>query len=355
MSLLVYHRMFARFTGPQEGVYVINPRQMVVKKPENINDEDLTDGTAPKGKPPSELTTMSYFLQRLRLAEITRQFTDRTQLYASELDAKCYRYVLDTDAELKLFIKEMPSFFSLEEGPSEDLAHICHQHSSDIIIQRYLLNTVTQSHRCKLHLPYLVRSSTEPALEYSRQACLKAAKRLLYAERQLSKEQIPFASIRFKFTGIVYAMFVASIALGLDFCLSRGTGREQTTSEEVREAARVLEDAKSQSILAARLPDLLKQIFRQHKMCQSEASQSEPNHRQAAAGWQNVSDTVQITREPSVQPAGKTYPDRPSTDAATFNGRLVDTGDILRSLEAGIDLDDVDWVGIFRDLDQSFM
>ena len=150
-------------------------------------------------------------------------------------------------------------------------------------------------------------------------------------------------------------MFVASIALGLDFCLSRGTGREQTTSEEVREAARVLEDAKSQSILAARLPDLLKQIFRQHKMCQSEASQSEPNHRQAAAGWQNVSDTVQITREPSVQPAGKTYPDRPSTDAATFNGRLVDTGDILRSLEAGIDLDDVDWVGIFRDLDQSFM
>ncbi|KNG85305.1 hypothetical protein ANOM_006451 [Aspergillus nomiae NRRL 13137] len=61
----------ARYGGPGEGVYQANPRQTIVKKPRNINDLDLLDVGLHLDLPVSQPTEMSYFLQRLRLAEIS--------------------------------------------------------------------------------------------------------------------------------------------------------------------------------------------------------------------------------------------------------------------------------------------
>jgi hypothetical protein len=61
---------------------------MVVKKPLNLNDEDLVDGMSQDQKPLSWPTVMSYPLQRIRIAEIMRSLIDRNALtmsYAGDL------------------------------------------------------------------------------------------------------------------------------------------------------------------------------------------------------------------------------------------------------------------------------
>jgi hypothetical protein len=79
----------ARFDAAVRGVYHCHPRQMVVKKPMNLNDEDLVDGMSQDQKPLSWPTVMSHPLQRIRMAEIMRSLTDRNALtmsYSSDLN-----------------------------------------------------------------------------------------------------------------------------------------------------------------------------------------------------------------------------------------------------------------------------
>jgi len=56
---------------------------MIVKKPLNLNDEDLVDGMSQDQKPLSWPTVMSYPLQRIRIAEIMRSLIDRDALAMS--------------------------------------------------------------------------------------------------------------------------------------------------------------------------------------------------------------------------------------------------------------------------------
>jgi hypothetical protein len=86
--LMRFRQAPARFDAAVRGVYHCYPRQMVVKKPMNLNDEDLVDGMSQDQKPLSWPTVMSYLLQRIRIAEIMRSLTDRNALtmsYAGDL------------------------------------------------------------------------------------------------------------------------------------------------------------------------------------------------------------------------------------------------------------------------------
>jgi hypothetical protein len=73
----------ARFDSALRGVYHCHPRHMAVKKPLNLNDEDLVDGMSRDQKPLSFPTVMSYQLQRIRIAEIMRRLIDRNELTMS--------------------------------------------------------------------------------------------------------------------------------------------------------------------------------------------------------------------------------------------------------------------------------
>jgi hypothetical protein len=66
---------------------------MVVKKPLNINDEDLLDGMSQDQKPLSFPTVMSYQLQRIRIAEIMRMLIDRNELTMSHAGDLSYNVI----------------------------------------------------------------------------------------------------------------------------------------------------------------------------------------------------------------------------------------------------------------------
>ena len=108
-----FRSLAARFKGPVEGVYQVHPRHMIVRKPLNVNDEDLYDGVDFVERPMSQPTEMSYLLQRLRLAELSRTIVDRNPLMMARSSGLSYHDVMDFDTDLQTFINDIPAFFSM--------------------------------------------------------------------------------------------------------------------------------------------------------------------------------------------------------------------------------------------------
>lgn len=260
--------MAARYTGPNEGVYQTNPRHMIVKRPRNIDDDDLSRDPVSVGLAPDHPTVMSYFLLRLRLAEISRNMVDRSSLSASVLSGNRYDYVLEADNELDNFIREMPSIFHLDHvRDSVGQPEACSLSASTIAIQRYFINSLAYTQRCRLHLPYLARGSTDTAQAYSRGLCLAAARLIIQTELDLEKEDIPFVQMRLKLTGTLYGIFIANITLLMNLCLRRSANSQQEIREgDFAQAVRLLEAAARDSPIAADLLQSLMQILRKYSI-----------------------------------------------------------------------------------------
>ncbi|PVH87146.1 hypothetical protein DL98DRAFT_544932 [Cadophora sp. DSE1049] len=260
--------MLSRFPGPMKGVYSINPSHMAVNKPRNANDEDLFDDMENPGNPISTPTNMSYFLERSRLAELCRYFTDHTPFVNSNDDAKRYSDAMSNDAELRDFVEQIPPFFRLDRGKRPDFvdSDICK--TPGIIIQRYMLNSLVQTQRCKLHLPWLIAGSTQPSFSYSYRCCLDAARLIVQNEVQLEEAALPFVLIRLRFSPMLYGVAMAGLVLSLERSLRSTAGEEnlQGDCSEVSNTFRILGQAREQCSTAAKLLDSMEKVLRKHKI-----------------------------------------------------------------------------------------
>ncbi|KAJ5716947.1 hypothetical protein N7488_002593 [Penicillium malachiteum] len=257
---------FSQYAGPQKGTYSINPRHMATKKPLNANDEDLLDGATHVNKPMNQPTSMSYSLQRIRLAELCREVTDRISFAESCYELSNYQHIRDVDAQICKIVNEMPSFFSLnnssEKAPSNNA-----RNPPGVIIQRYVINSLIYALRCRLHLPYLSRAATEPEYGYSREACLKAARMVIRTERLLATERLPFGLARLRFTGVIHCVCMAIIVLLMDVCLHKSIQPEedQQRRAEIYSAFSVLEQAKGQSPFVEKILESFYAVLRRQK------------------------------------------------------------------------------------------
>ncbi|OJJ50918.1 hypothetical protein ASPZODRAFT_47292, partial [Penicilliopsis zonata CBS 506.65] len=255
------------YAGPQEDIYIINPRHMAVQKPRNFSDEDLFGGVMQEPKPLSQPTVMSYNLQRSQLAEICRSFTDRRPLALSSSVPIDYPSVTEIDARMNKFMEQIPAFFRLDGGGSgpDTLSQISEHLRRGIITQRYLLSTLVQGQRCKLHLPYFIRGYSEPTFACSRDVCIEAALLIVQTNLQARKEETFFNSIRGKLVCVIHSAFMASFILSLDMCLNKDSNKKSNTHQtEALQAYRILEEAREQSEIAARLLDFLMGLLRKH-------------------------------------------------------------------------------------------
>ncbi|KAF5543513.1 zinc finger transcription factor YRR1 [Fusarium mexicanum] len=243
--------MISRFPGPHEGTYLINPRQMNVRKPMNADDEDLVEG--------QEL--------RLRLAEVLRNFTDRVPLAnSSNPDVHSYDLVLEVDAAIEQFIEDLPPFLKFNTDYLQQLPATETRKRPGLIIQRHIMNVFVHGQRCKLHLPYLARGAVESTYARSRRVCLDSARMVIQTEHQLEKEATTFNSTRLRTCLVLHSVFIASIVLILDFCLGADADEKERRREDLLEAWDILEAAKEISRPTARIQDLLTQVMKKHKV-----------------------------------------------------------------------------------------
>lgn len=237
---------------------------MLVRKPRNIDDIDLLLGKDIVERPIDYPTDVSYTLQRTRLGEICRELTDSTPLFSSE--PLNYESVLANDKKTNDYISGFPPFFRLNGGSLEDLTKINPNITPGIIVQRYILNSLTHAHKCRLHLPYFARGSVNPKYAHSREVCLEAARTVIRSERLFEKESISFLPNRFRMAGSVHCLCMAIIVFVLDVCLYKDGGHEEERKREVADACSILQTAKNDSSIAGRLLQSFLRVIKKHKV-----------------------------------------------------------------------------------------
>lgn len=318
---------------------------MATRKPWNVNDEDLYDGMTNIDKSISEPTEMSYFLQRIRLGEMCRELVDRMPLGATARDRSGHAEIIAVDAQFLKFLAEIPDFFKLEaaDNPSQPPLR------TGIIVQRYIIHSLVHSHRCKLHLPYLAKASSNSQYNYSREACLEAARQTIRTEKLLERESVQFVHARFRISGVLQAVYIAGIAFLLDMCFHNDRGQcDPKRKAELLEACGILEEARSHSPFTVNLLESLDSIVQKYRlslprlsnMVSSNPSQNRVDSNRNRSLSIAVVESINIADNPVNPPAQASNADMNLFDWDTFNT---------------MDVDNLDWNALLSELDSQFL
>ncbi|KAH7160596.1 hypothetical protein EDB81DRAFT_319869 [Dactylonectria macrodidyma] len=334
--------LVARFPGPHEGTYNVHPNHIAVRKPLNIEDEDLVEGINPVGLSMEEPTCMSYFLQRLRLAELSRNFSDKLGLSASNPDIVRYSIVTEIDEALDQFFRNIPKFFTLSAKELGKLPPADPRRSPAVIVQRHVIKLFVHGQRCKLHIPFFARGTVEPTYARSREICLQNAQIILETEHELEKEKITFVSTRLRLAATLHSVFMASIALLLDLCLRPEAGDKTKSRQQMTQVWRILEDAHGPSIPAAKLQELLRQVMKKYKVPLPVTKANNPASRRVGSHG----DAIPLTPDSVTNPGLSAGP--------SLNVQMY-PGPDLGVFDSSMDLDDIDWDDILWRLDVPFV
>ena len=347
---------------------------MMVKKPLNVNDEELNDDISPIEQPLSQPTAMSYSLQRIRLAEISRNIVDRTPPISAHANVPSLDVVMDIDTELQLLINDIPPFFSMSIADVSELYRLDTSKAAKIAHQGYIIHSFVHAQRCQLHFAYFSRGFGDPTFACSRDICLQSARHLLRTQSRLESSGLCIAT-RVKFLGLLLGVFMASIVLLMDLCHNKSSPQHEERRREIAGAFKTVEEARHESETAAKFLESLMHVLRKHKV-------SPPQHTSA----QPLQSGVGLTRLPAA--AGEAAVDHASQiqqngELATVSAPMAsssmlgssETGsldmladgfangedfppyfnDFAQTFEHGVDVGSVDWSNIFSGLDSSFI
>lgn len=349
---------------------------MTVKKPLNINDEEVRDGMSGIEHPLSQPTTMSYPLHRIRMAEIARRFVDRNPLMTAQASGPSYDSIMDTDTELQSSLNQIPPFFSMSQASLVETYQLSPMRAGAIVHQGYILRSLLYAQRCKLHLPYSSSGYTDPAYACSRDTCLESARMIVRLEMDIKASGLG-RTIHYSFVSLVVGIFMATIVLLVDHCHRKSTHRHAMPLQgELADAMRILEEARHESETTAKFLDSLLLILRKHKVtppCRDEPQPVSTRTRMeesstAASGV--GSDNATASHDPhtssNTMPIPLTAPSSVlgSTECGSddiFGDGLVNGddmssyfNDLAQTFEQGIDIANFDWSDIFAGAESSF-
>ncbi|KAL4998930.1 hypothetical protein BDV10DRAFT_184826 [Aspergillus recurvatus] len=239
--------------GPNEGVYLLQPRHMNVNYPSNIDDEIIPVSGTQYGFPLSIPTSMSAFLCRIRLAELCREVVDTMpslllespDVSSQEQDVD-YNLVLDLDARFQSFLHALPIFFKLDHRSIQQSLAICRERPY-IAWQRTYLHFGINTRICRLHRPFHLEGFTNPKYAYSRMMCIRSAETVLSLRRSMEDIGGLINLNPSRFWLIVQHVFLAAIILATDVSLKPDAPEAVPRREEVLAACRMLERSQHES------------------------------------------------------------------------------------------------------------
>ncbi|CAG9993963.1 unnamed protein product, partial [Clonostachys byssicola] len=375
--------MAARVGGVGEGIYSCHPRQMITKKPLNINDEEALDGMSRHERPLSLPTSMSYTLQRIRLAELSRNIVDRSPLMMAHTGGLSHDAVMDIDTELQTLINEVPGFYSMTTPMLMENYGLTQTRAADIVFQGKVVYFLLYSQRCKIHLPYFIRSSEDSAYYSSREICLKHA-RLLIRSNIWSENADIDNVIQNKLTELLVGVFLACAVLLMDACVSPLSPQQYEQREEIFRSFKIMEIAKKGSETTSKFIDSLIHILRKNQTSASDSAPSEHQEPPAYSDGKGERDHQTFPYEEtsidnSISPGYGIYdslgfpettedpfnvnngPNIVARSGEHFNSTREDISsywtDFTHNFEEGVAIDpnSFDWDSIFMELDSSFI
>lgn len=239
-------------------------RHMLVKRPRNVDDENLAQD--PSLDPPiSSPTTMSYYLQRINLADLCRSVADTIPMLNVDISTIDYKDIITLDRRFEALLEGLPYFLKTDEHNRK--------RSEDIMLrypqmraQRFSFAMVALTRRCKLHQPFLIRGSVHQEYKYSREISLKSARSVIKMKRLVEQEPGTLFGVDVKLTGVSHHIFMATIVLVTDLCFNRGREDDEERKVEVIEALKILEEAKCRSSIVSTFVESLESVLRKHKV-----------------------------------------------------------------------------------------
>ena len=345
--------------GLREGYYSVQPKQMCVNLPKNIDDHDILDDVEPEDMPLSTPTNMSYFVVRLEFSELARMIVDAQPPPWSESKTISAGDFIVLGNRIEESLRRLPAYFRLENADDAEVKEM-HRKMPALTMQRAIMNLGAQVAVIRLHRPYLFRKSPSPPFHRSRDLCLQAARQLLKIRQSMNNIRSSLAFARSRISLVVHHLFVATLVLAMDLCfnkISDDRAREERR-QEVREACSILEDARGASPMAADYMAPLLDILRKHKISLQEPDQriiSNNATRQYATSKTLVKDKRDVGSG-VIAPADASGPLATGYSAQDGNTGTIDDD---TSWESALDfptmLDSVpDWDELFADIDSTY-
>ena len=208
---------------------------------------------------------MSYSLQRIRLAEISRHLVDRTPFIEAHAGGPSLDVVMDINAELQMHFNDLPSFFSMSKADLSETYQLDSSQAAKIVHMGYMHRSLFYAQRCNLHLPNFSRGYVDSAYASSRGMCLQSARLIIQTETQLEKSGL-CVEIRYKYLGLVTGIFLATTVVLMDLCHNKSSLQQGKRGREVADAFRILEQARHESETASRFLDSMMHVLRKHKV-----------------------------------------------------------------------------------------
>ncbi|EJP64647.1 Putative Zn(II)2Cys6 transcription factor [Beauveria bassiana ARSEF 2860] len=236
--------------GPQEGTYTIQLSQMHVNQPDYLESCDNDAGNVSP--------STSYFIQRVRLAEICRAVVDSLPPLEMIENAN-YEQVVLLDGKFEDLITSLPAFFRLDQG--SELLYTAPQ----LTLQCCLIHLGIHTRRSRLHQPFVVAGFADTKYTFSRNACLNSSRAVLQICYKLEEKKDDLELIPARFATVVHHVFMAAVVLVMDLCSNKVEGLEEQRQAEVTRACRMLDSLKQDSAMAAKLAHPLMEILQKHK------------------------------------------------------------------------------------------
>ncbi|PWY96644.1 C6 zinc finger domain protein [Aspergillus sclerotioniger CBS 115572] len=347
-DLASYDWLMGFLTGPQEWTYLIHPEHMNVNKPTNIDDDAIgTHGvvTLPSSTP----TDMSFFLQRLKLAFVSRDVVDATSyehLHGLEIS---YDKILELDRKFHEALAEIPEFFRLDAASRRRFASV-YEERPTIAWQCCLLQQGFYSRLCRLHRDFFIRGAREPAYSYSHVICLQSARKVLEIKRIMDGNEPNHTPPNSVVWSVMHHVFAAAVILLLDVCFNWDDILAEKRKEEVLDACRMLSKAQESSSLVREGINGMMSVLQKHW-----------KHSLVPRG-ENPSNSA-IEAAPSLQGTSQAFladstaalnDDAPELPAATFDSiggkQLEDIWSEMLNTGNDLTLEAADWTELLNEL-----
>lgn len=248
---------------------MIQPQHMAVRKPAHINNVDLQNHGRAVSIPRAQPTDMSYFLERLRLAELSRMLVDRSPLaYTNAVDRK-YDQVIETDLQLQQYQQSLPTFFQIENSGLGDVSISHPQGSPAIIVQKINLNCLVYYQRCTIHLPYIALSAVDPQYASSRRVCLDCAERVVHLHKEARANHSSWIMSRLKATNMLRSLILAGMVFLLDICSGIEVENLKAERPEVFEAWQLMSGFQEHSHLVEQFFEFSAQMLKKYRVSEN--------------------------------------------------------------------------------------
>ncbi|KAK2594259.1 hypothetical protein QQS21_008038 [Conoideocrella luteorostrata] len=266
-DIVIFDWLFAAFPGSHEGVYTINPRHMAVNKPSVIQHITPTgDGQSSSQRNDQEQTDVSYFLERIRLAELAREYVDGCPLSLASTRGGNHERLKDFDVKLNAYQQNLPSYFSLT-GPDGISKSSTAKHPS-LILRCVHINSLVYIERCILHIRYFSYSTIDPKYAFSRTACFECARDIIRMHRNIRLDHA-WILPRLKATTFLRTLLLAGAVFLLDVCSGTEMRNLQRERPEMLEAWRFMNEMQDGSDLVEQFSEFATQMLRKYGVSQS--------------------------------------------------------------------------------------